>query len=1005
MGDAIQANKPTTPDGPPTPGPQSPSTRLAIALMAGASCLAAVDMAVETFLAGSPARWIAAGTLALGVAAWLLLRKRLSASAVAWSVLFLALGMVAVSAWLPGGLTAGVVWFRQPTSTVLSLVVSAGVVLGALSLARLSMMPLPGKAVVGLVAAYVLWAFAWGIVMHTPYAALLHGQSAWQGLPFWLQGAFLGCAILVPAGVLAHLVAVRASLREGRFAAWARQGLALLLIAAIGSAGMVSGTGPAALLSGASTSAGAGAAGGGSVALAAFPPAVVAADFPGGKPQSYEQSVARVQQLTALIQKLADLVDPAMVNVAERAKRIGPDLEANFTFVRDQIRFDPYAGTMRGAQGALISASANALDRSLLLASLLEAHGFKARIARGTLGADKVQLLVKAFLAPRPASADDPARKIAQTVRDAGEADLLPAAESTRTRGEQLRRWIDGRASADAAALRSVLGDSARWFKDGASKDVQQRLADHCWLQVERDGQWLDLDASFAGAKPGQRFAEPAASFAPPDVPADLVHRIRVSVVAEYADGDARSETTVLDVTVPAVDLVTHQMRLTNEPIDIRNVNELGRARRFRASLHVGPRTERGEEYTLGGPASGGTMSGLGAALFGGGEAPRKLSGLWTQIAMAGPGAPGKAERRYLVDLVGADARSKKGPAGPLRSVPDDRLPYLALGAQDIVVMPAPYPAFMVHWLTCRSALENQQLMRLALDVRFKKASAGALVKAYAASGASPFSPSLASMAGLVAEHLDVQRGASRAAMVSPFVAMFRQGYAAESVIKDPPDRARLRAGFDIVSPAAVPIGGSGGDRADRGLLYGAFMTDLELAMGIEMTPGATVVIDNASATAEAGRGSGQALGLLSAPGDESRLGFSADAQAALRSDLQAGHMVVAAPAPTTGAVSSIATWWRVSPDTGVGLGVNEFGEGQGMTEEQLVNVMVGLAGAVWCQVKVARKELNEAGQAVGTAVCMVGWAIGMYAAFISVAWTGVAALATGMVGDICDTN
>jgi hypothetical protein len=999
MGYSAQTDGPATPSGPQTPPPGSPSTRLAIAVLAGVSCLAAVDLAVETLLAGSPARWVAAGTLALGGAAGLMLRKKLSASAVAWGALFLTLGLLAVSSWLPGGTTAGAVWFRQPTSTVLSAVVAAGVVLGAVKLARLRVMPLPGRAAVALIAAYGLWALVWGIVLHTPYPGLFHGQSAWQRLPFWLQGAFVGCALLMPAGLVAHLLAVRASLTQGRFGAWAGQGVALALIVAIGCSGFVSGTGSSVSpgLTGGTAS--------GPVIVQAFPDKGPLSEFPGGKPATYEESVARLARLNALIQKLADLVDPAAVDVAERARRNGPDLESNFAFVRDTVRFEPYAGSMRGAQGALISSSANSLDRSLLLAGLLEAHGHKARIARGTLASDKVEMLAKAFLGAKPRAAEDPGPKIAQVVRDSGEPDMLSVAEANRPRGERVRQWINGRAASDAAALRAALGDSQTWFRDGASKDVQQRLADHFWIQVERGDQWVDMDTSFAGAKHGQRFAEPSGAFAPSEMPGDLSHRIRVSAVAEYAEGDERRETKVLDVTVPAADLVVHQMRLTNEPVDVGSVKELGRAHRFRASLHVGPRMERGEEYTLGGPAPAGDRPDLGAALFGGEDAPRKLSGLWTEISMTGPGAPGRAERRYLVDLVGADARSRKGRGRVLRDVPKDRLPYLALGVQDIVVMPAPYPGFMVHWLTCRSAIENQQLMRVALDVKFKKAAPGAVAKVYARSGASPFSPALASMAGLVAEHLDAQGGASRPVMVSPFVAAFKQGLSAESVIKDPPDRARLRTGFDIVSTAAVPIGGSAAERAERGLLFGAFLTDLELAMGIEMLPGGAAVVENASAAAEASRGAGQAIGVVRETGEESRLGLTADAQAALRSDVQAGHMVVAAPARTSGSANSIATWWRVNPDTGVSLGVNELGEGQGMTEEQLLNFTIALAGAVWCQVKVARKDLNEAGQAVGTAVCMAGWALGVYAAFVSVAWTAIVALAVGMVGDICDTN
>jgi len=93
---------------------------------------------------------------------------------------------------------------------------------------------------------------------------------------------------------------------------------------------------------------------------------------------------------------LASTVDANHQDPFLQAKlaEIGPGVDAAFTFVRDQIRTESYAGSLRGARGTLWSGAGNSLDRASLLIALLRAQGIPARYARGTLGDADIDTLI-----------------------------------------------------------------------------------------------------------------------------------------------------------------------------------------------------------------------------------------------------------------------------------------------------------------------------------------------------------------------------------------------------------------------------------------------------------------------------------------------------------------------------------------------------------------------------------------------------------------------------------
>src|SRR5262249_8704486 len=113
----------------------------------------------------------------------------------------------------------------------------------------------------------------------------------------------------------------------------------------------------------------------------------------------------------------ANTTDPFIV---QKATDLGHDPAHIFAFVRDQVGYESYTGSLRGARGTLWSKPGNSLDRASLMIALLRASGIRARYARGLLsdGLSK-QLIASMFPSPlRVVGCLDANTQIADPVND-----------------------------------------------------------------------------------------------------------------------------------------------------------------------------------------------------------------------------------------------------------------------------------------------------------------------------------------------------------------------------------------------------------------------------------------------------------------------------------------------------------------------------------------------------------------------------------------------------------
>ncbi len=169
--------------------------------------------------------------------------------------------------------------------------------------------------------------------------------------------------------------------------------------------------------------------------------------------------------------------------IRRKAAELGYDRSAIFEFVRDEIRFEAYEGSLRGARGALWSEAGNAYDQASLLVALLRASGIPCRyvLTEGLAEGQARELLQQMFPIP--------ARLTGRIPDDAEIADPL--------NDEQL--------------LREAMDHASVEFLDG--------------------GAFVALDPSFREARVGDSFATPTQRV--PALPEEVRHRFSIYLEME----------------------------------------------------------------------------------------------------------------------------------------------------------------------------------------------------------------------------------------------------------------------------------------------------------------------------------------------------------------------------------------------------------------------------------------------------------------------------------------
>ncbi|MFO7531740.1 MAG: transglutaminase domain-containing protein, partial [Candidatus Limnocylindrales bacterium] len=609
---------------------------------------------------------------------------------------------------------------------------------------------------------------------------------------------------------------------------------------------------------------------------------------------------------------------PTLGAIDELALALEFDTERIFRFVSEQIRYEPYAGILRGAEGTLMARAGNSADQAVLLAALLKASGIGCRFAQGPIDTATAAGLLTA----------------AVTDLEIGRAEIMEAITGTGEGGRPLTTQPD---TATLARLEAAAPDGERvlaWARTALASEVSMIEAalsaagvslpadftglpmserdGHLWIQAASGPVWLDLDPSLPWLTMGDA-ASPAV-LTHESVPDELRHLVTFTVIAETMAGDTLTETTLLE-TSDFADV------LAGKPIAVLNIESQG-LKALGASITGA--LEGGTTYlpcvvlgetVIAGPGTirfGGSEDASGDAPLGdaafGPTAPGtgEPTAQWVQVVITSPGAEPVVVRREMFDRLGPSARSTGSaslttlpPAELTRLEPDGPPDYL--------------PAQRSHWLTVHTGIVGGGTLGEALlssDLGATLANASRVYHIIREGGGAEFEmPSGArtyvDAPNLVALTVDQEQGDELELRLRTRMDIWHRSFGVTPV-----------SGIDPISSPRL-LAGVASHIAER-LLFGEASPDPDVAGSVA----------SVGAVFDAARRDGLDLRVLRTPEDAAALPYAPDAQVRLRDSLAGGWLAVAPARPVRIGDQDRAGWWLIDPLSG--RAVDQMDDGRG---------------------------------------------------------------------------
>jgi hypothetical protein len=668
------------------------------------------------------------------------------------------------------------------------------------------------------------------------------------------------------------------------------------------------------------------------------PPAVPLVSLsPEQKRQIYDARIAGLREQVARAQEFVDRFPKELVDVDALASTLKTP-EAAFAFVRDRIAFEPYPGVMKGAAGTLVSRGGNAIDRSLLLVSLLARNGVGAKIAHGPMPKPQAVALLQQIRST-PDAVEQIARSLPQPVPPSKvDERQRQGAESLQSEAQARGRARRDEAEAGVAVLAASLQKAGVAIGRDREDAQLALLQDHYWVQAPIGGDTVDLDPSIGTATMNQRFAEPVETFAADHLPDALYQRVGIRVVADVLEAGRLSSKEIVRADATTIDLFNRNIRVIVAPQKL----ALGQ-NDYQAEVTMGDAAIVAGAFQIraASPPEKNRQAGDAVDALSGEVVPAEQPSAGGDRAVLGrlaievvTNAPVLGEARYrrvVMDRI----ESERQPVGLQVGMADDNsIRTLLLQVWDgAIAVGASHPLQM--FLHQVQALKSQQ----AVTER-------ALANVYLGQ---PLSSEQEPQARLplqlvefffyssLAHHLIATENPPRVRQyqLRPRLAFYRHGVVVHDWSK-PGESRRIQDSIDLIN---LPYGfvGKPDETGPVALKVGVADTTLERAFAGGMDNLNTVPL------LEAARG--QKIPLIAASPAQTQaidqLSVPTAIRRVLRDELARGRTLVL---PTTlVAVDRLRTlgWWSIDPESGVPLGEMDLGAGQAMVENRTLTTKI----------------------------------------------------------------
>lgn len=669
----------------------------------------------------------------------------------------------------------------------------------------------------------------------------------------------------------------------------------------------------------------------------------------GGPPAAAQSQAAELEQARARLDTLYVPLAEAKANLDRRtfdSVALGLDLafedaEQIVEHVHGVVRFEPYRGVLRGAQGTLASAGGNAIDQALLTATLLVDAGYETEIWGAELTDEQLALLLS-----QVGAGGDQTAAGAELELELG-MDFEQIAQDVEEETTSLLAEVD--------AANRLLG-AAVTGSGGASTLLEEASREYFWVayRFSSGEPWSEGHPVFGSTPAAFESLTPTQTLEG-EIPPELLHRFSFQVFVERRLGN---ELEVNPVTArwerPVANMYGVALTYANVPDGLEAVLDAGDTdalmsastfffpmldgdlveggRAFDMNGNVVPPEEAASPYaalfqTVGGKMAGaaGALSGLG---FGSSEEAEPaddfvaLTAQWIDFTFTAPGQEPVTHRRMITDRLGAEARAD----GTLRLNPavTERDAFAALSSVHTFMLdPGRYAEAYVADRSISSVLAMRSFVDKAL---------------VCALDGSDLPPTPADMS-------------SHEAPIAPLYlfSAFQDAPVADDVItyRPAPGMALMSQRLDgthaqvdlIANPRwSLRSAGSGPEfDADASRVAGVWETRME---ALPLARGAEPVVPAFAALSAAGA---NLTVLDGAAADQvAALPLPYEARAGILEDLARGYTVVV---PTGYDLQSLAYagWWRVDPLTGETLGRGGDGRGSSFVE-YLTSFEVSLA-------------------------------------------------------------